>query len=241
MRSTFRRAAAATVLLLAAVAFTATRSSAAPAVAGAAVRAATAPTAHLTGAQVSFHTNDEDKDADTHLDVTVFGVADRQAATLSGYFGHFNDGENDGPYAMFVDTGLTAADLSTGRVSLFLSPNGRDTWRFDYELTMTFSDGTSFVVGQGGLEMYQWNRVVETPFTLTTQVRVPDVRGLRLAAARTALQAAGLTAGAVSHRVDPACNYVGTVWEESPDVGAVVLPGAAIDLTIGDRPKGSCL
>jgi hypothetical protein len=55
---------------------------------------------------------------------------------------------------------------------------------------------------------------------------VPDVKGMTVAAADSAIRAAGLTPGTGS-------NLTGTVSGQSPAAGSVVAPGAKVNLTVG--------
>ena len=237
MRSILRTTALVAALVTASMGLAAAPSWAAPAGTGASARPSTLPTAHITGAKIWFRTNDEDKDVDTQVLAYIRSGGGKNAGSLADSLGHFDDGQANGPYDLSVSTSVTAADLSTGVVGVAIVPDSRDTWRFDYELAMTFSDGTSFVIERDGVELSEFNRFIETPFTLVAQVPVPNVVGQRQAAATAALQAAGLTVGRVTHQVDPLCSTIGKVSTETPGAGTTVPVGTAVNLTIGDAPK----
>src|SRR5262249_41049216 len=51
-----------------------------------------------------------------------------------------------------------AADMANAILSLDISPNGNDTWRFNWELMGTWSDGTPFSDGEAGLELNEHSR-----------------------------------------------------------------------------------
>ena len=68
------------------------------------------------------------------------------------------------------------------------------------------------------------------------QVAVPHLIGDTRAQASQALQAAGLTVGTVSTRVDSTCNNIGTVLSQSPAAGTMVLLGLAVSFAIGQSP-----
>jgi hypothetical protein len=52
----------------------------------------------LVNAAISFHTNDEDKDDDTHVTVRVTDENNVIAAEIDNDFGHFDDNSDSGPY-----------------------------------------------------------------------------------------------------------------------------------------------
>ena len=56
----------------------------------------------LSNASISFHTNDEDKDDDTHVTVDVRDRNNVVAAHVDNDFGHFDDHSDNGPFALVV-------------------------------------------------------------------------------------------------------------------------------------------
>lgn len=192
----------------------------------------TVASATLTDARISFITNDEDKDADSFVGITVLGHG-RVGASLAGTFGHFDDGSFHGPFHMVLNN-VTAADLSSGLVQFSFSPVGNDTWRFSYSLTLTFSDGTAFAFNENSKSLSQDNSFFQTPFTLVNQVLVPNVIGETLPQATRDLTAVGLVRGPVKNKVD--CANVGLVTDASPGAGTPVNPGTEITLTLGTEP-----
>lgn len=56
----------------------------------------------LRNISITFHTNDEDKDSDTHVTVTLVDADGIVAARISNDFGHFDDHSDSGPYALTV-------------------------------------------------------------------------------------------------------------------------------------------
>src|SRR2546428_81144 len=52
----------------------------------------------LASCTIRFHTNDEDKDGDTHVTVKVMDRGNRIVASISDDFGHFDDGSESGPF-----------------------------------------------------------------------------------------------------------------------------------------------
>jgi hypothetical protein len=108
----------------------------------------------LTGANVTFHTNDEDKDFDTEVSVQVH-LRDRRttAARLSGALAHFDDHSDHGPFDLVVVTPATREQLRTGSVTISIIPVGNDTWRFNFLLDLVFSDGSHLISRANGIEL----------------------------------------------------------------------------------------
>ncbi|MFD9697475.1 PASTA domain-containing protein [Lentzea sp. NPDC059081] len=196
----------------------------------------TAPDAHLSAAAVTLVTGNDNKDFDTLVRAQAETPSGRVAADFSDVGTEYGDNSVHGPFMMRTDTGVTAAMLSSGLVRIAIDPNGNDTWHFSYSLTLFFSDGTTFVVQAGSLSLNQDSRQLTTPFTLTTQVAVPDVVGASQSSARATLQAAGLGV-VVTSAVDPTCNFINLVMRESPRAGTVVNVGSTVTITIGLKPR----
>lgn len=89
------------------------------------------PNAVLNSGTISFHTNDEDKDDDTNITVTVRQSDGTIAAHISDGLGHFNDHSDNGPYTLQVFNPGTRGEMSTGNITIRIDPNGNDTWRFN--------------------------------------------------------------------------------------------------------------
>lgn len=107
----------------------------------------------LTNARVKFHTNDNDKDHDTHVTITVRDSDGVIAAQVSNDFGHFVDNSDNGPFALSVINPSTKDSLERGTVTIRIDPNGHDEWHFNFLVTLYFSDGTSFSAGADGLNL----------------------------------------------------------------------------------------
>jgi hypothetical protein len=108
---------------------------------------------NLTQAQVTFHTNDEDKDDDTHLTVTVRGSDGTIAARIDDDFGVFHDHSDHGPFGLLVINPAPKELLTQGNVVIRVDPNGNDTWRFNFFLDLTFSDNSHLNAQVDGLEL----------------------------------------------------------------------------------------
>src|SRR5437588_644423 len=76
------------------------------------------PLPMLTRASVTFHTNDDDKDADTRVDIVV-GLDERLVvARISDMFGHFADHTDSGPYTLLLEHPVNREQLKRGIVDL---------------------------------------------------------------------------------------------------------------------------
>jgi hypothetical protein len=106
----------------------------------------------LTSASITFHTNDDDKDDDTIVYVSV-QKGTTVAADITDRFGHFNNNSDSGPFDLLMKNSLTREQLRTGNVTLAITPNGNDTWRFNFFLDLRFSDGSHLIAKANGLQM----------------------------------------------------------------------------------------
>jgi hypothetical protein len=111
------------------------------------------PNAVLKGATVSFHTNDDDKDPDTNVTVTVRQADGTIDAHISDPFGHFPDQSDSGPFNLELFNPGTRGELQGGNVTLRIDPAGNDTWRFNALVDLLFSDGSHLNTAADGLEL----------------------------------------------------------------------------------------
>lgn len=114
---------------------------------------ATGDNALLIRVSVSFHTNDEDKDDDSRVDVTVRLMDQTVVASIADEFGHFDDHSDAGPFDLLIKQAATRGELKTGSVAVKIEPNGNDTWRFNFFLDLLFDDGAHLIAWANGLEL----------------------------------------------------------------------------------------
>jgi hypothetical protein len=107
----------------------------------------------LTRASITFQTYDEDKDGDTLLDVTVALMDGTVVAQVSDFFGTFHDLQEDGPYDLELVDPRTRGEMKGGNVTLKISPNGNDTWRFGFFLDLLYDDDAHLIAWAKGLEL----------------------------------------------------------------------------------------
>ena len=104
----------------------------------------------LTRASIMFHTNDDDKDADSRVEVAVELMDKTLVASIADEFQHFDDNSDAGPFTLLLSG---AGALKTGSVSISIAPEGDDRWRFNFFLDLLFSDGAHLLAGATGLEL----------------------------------------------------------------------------------------
>jgi hypothetical protein len=111
---------------------------------------------------ITFRTTADDKDDDTEVLVTVKPesgqiVARYRQARAKVYetgFLHTEQLQLAGP--------VSEHEVVGANLTIEISPNGSDTWMFDWELVGSWSDGVPFSVGQTGVALDENNRRLET-------------------------------------------------------------------------------
>jgi hypothetical protein len=78
--------------------------------------------------RIAFHTNNEDKDDDTGVQVEVLRVAEWHQQAKEKY------PDNSDFMKVFSPSTVKLADLQGNTLRICISPNGNDTWRFNYSL-----------------------------------------------------------------------------------------------------------
>lgn len=133
--------------------------------AGAFTGALPAPGATLTRATVFFHTNDEDKDHDTHITVAAIDRNGTTAARVANAFGDFDDHSDNGPFGMYVHNPSRWELLQGGTLALRIDPNGNDTWRFNFNVVLYFSDGSQLSSWGDRLQLSESDRSRNFPIS----------------------------------------------------------------------------
>jgi hypothetical protein len=130
------------------------------------------PQVTLANCTVSFHTNNEDKDSDTHVTIRVRDDNNVTAAFISNNFGHFDDNSDSGPFGLEIQNASTIESLQRGTVTIRVDPNGHDTWRFNLSLlSLLFSDGRRLSGSADGIELTQDRR--EQSFGISGLLKQP--------------------------------------------------------------------
>ena len=111
------------------------------------------PDPTLTEATVSFHTNTDDKNDDTHVTITVRQRDGIIAARIDDDFGVFRDQNNNGPFNLVVINAAPKSELRSGNVTIRVDPSNDDVWKFNVFLDLIFSDGSHLSAEAEGLEV----------------------------------------------------------------------------------------
>lgn len=99
--------------------------------------------AKLINMEITFHTTSDDKDSDTRLEVWINKQGDLEAAYTQ------EDGEqypNNSSHTLAVppkSNPMLFSEVPGSWIQIRIHPYGHDTWRFSFDATLTFSDGTS--------------------------------------------------------------------------------------------------
>lgn len=117
----------------------------------------------LTGAQVTFQTDVDNKEEDSIIEVVVRDVTDNQVARASGSYGKFDNFSTNGPFALEVLNQVQRSSLKPGgSILLNFTPRNQDTlgndnhndnWAFNCYVDLVFSDGSHAAVSEDGLKM----------------------------------------------------------------------------------------
>jgi hypothetical protein len=95
----------------------------------------------LIAMNARFKTNDDDKDHNTRLDVRLIKSDRTVVAERTGISGTFDDWSTH-DFDIKVSGTMTKNDVAGSVSRLNISPVGNDTWKFDYTITLRFSDNT---------------------------------------------------------------------------------------------------
>ncbi|WP_405656890.1 hypothetical protein [Streptomyces sp. RK9] len=122
----------------------------------------------LQQVSITFFTVDQNKDHDTHVRITVYDRNNRTIALADGTYGEFRERTYSPRIELEVTREIPLSQLRGGRarVRIEITPNGNDTWTFNFRAPFLFTEGAS-------AEVYQRERVAvsedyrtwETPIT----------------------------------------------------------------------------
>jgi hypothetical protein len=112
----------------------------------------------LTRTSVTFHTNDDDKNHDTLVE--VFVVLDGETiAYISDQFGRFGEHGDTGPFTLLAKTApIGLNEVRAASVDLRIIPadgflSSADTWRFNFLLDLYFADGSHLLSRASNIEL----------------------------------------------------------------------------------------
>jgi hypothetical protein len=107
----------------------------------------------LRAANIKFHTNDDDKNEDTHLTVVVRDEEGNIAARIDDDFGIFKDQSDSGPFDLELLTKSQKTALRSGTVEIRIDPANTDVWKFNYFLDLLFTDESHLTSEAQGLRL----------------------------------------------------------------------------------------
>jgi hypothetical protein len=114
----------------------------------------------LVSTIASFHTNDDDKDADTLLTITVES-GPNQFAQADNILHLFDDHTDNGPFGLSVQGKIPKSALQGATTTVRIDPVGNDTWRFNYFLDLVYSDGTHQRFSYFGKQLTENNNILQ--------------------------------------------------------------------------------
>jgi hypothetical protein len=107
----------------------------------------------LLAANIKFHTNDDDKNEDTHLTVVVRDEEGNIAARIDDDFGLFKDQSDSGPFDLELLNKAQKVKLRSGTVEIRIDPENTDVWKFNYFLDLLFTDESHLTSEAQGLRL----------------------------------------------------------------------------------------
>lgn len=106
--------------------------------------------AKLTSISIQFHTNNDDKDHDSSVEVALDNSTYLVGKGTVGGGTRFPDNSDSQVYGIPVAGYYTPDNLVHGRLFVIIHPNGNDTWKFRVSaLKLTYSDGRVSTISWG--------------------------------------------------------------------------------------------
>jgi hypothetical protein len=110
----------------------------------------------LTSVEARFDTTKDNKNSDTKLDVYVKNRDGQEVAKSEGNKGLW-ERHSTHTVTLQIEGNPTKPDLAHGSVTLTFHPRASDTWKFDYKITLTYSDGSAITKEVFGGVLTQYN------------------------------------------------------------------------------------
>jgi hypothetical protein len=110
----------------------------------------------LTSVEARFDTTTDTKKQDAKLDVYLKNRDSQEVGKSEGNEG-FWDKHSTHIVMVQIEGNPTKAELEHGSVSLTFHPNGGDTWKFNYKVTLRFSDDSTITKKVFGMVLTQYN------------------------------------------------------------------------------------
>ena len=103
---------------------------------------ATAQGPTVTSVEAQFDTTKDNKNGNSKLDLYLKNVSGQEVGKSEGNEGIW-DKHSTHTVALQIKGNPTKADVEKGSILLTFHPQGADTWKFNYKVTLSFSDGSS--------------------------------------------------------------------------------------------------
>jgi hypothetical protein len=116
----------------------------------------------LTSVEAKFDTTTDNKKQDTELDVYLKNRDGHEVAKSEGNESLW-DKHSSHSVTLQIEGNPTKADVAHGSVSLTFHPRGGNTWKFNYKVTLKFSDDSSITKEVFGCVLTQYNTARTDP------------------------------------------------------------------------------
>ncbi|MGA3325130.1 MAG: hypothetical protein ABSF45_11705 [Terriglobia bacterium] len=110
----------------------------------------------LTSVEAKFDTTKDNKKQDTRLDVYLKDRDGQEVGKSEGNEGLW-DKNSTHSLTLEIEGNPTKAEVAHGNISLTFHPNGGNTWKFNYQVTLRFSDHSSITKEVFGCALTQYN------------------------------------------------------------------------------------
>ena len=94
--------------------------------------------------QAQFDTTKDNKDSDTKLDVYLKDTKGQEVGKSEGNEGLWGK-HSTNTVTLQIEGSPTKAEVEKGSVLLTYHPRGADDWKFNYKVTLKFSDDSSII------------------------------------------------------------------------------------------------
>ena len=116
----------------------------------------------LSSVEAKFDTTKDGKNDDSKLDVYLKNGDGQEVGKSEGNEGHW-DKKSSHTASIKIEGNPTKAALANGCVLLTFQPHGADNWKFNYQVTLKFSDDSSITKEVFGNVLTQYNTARTDP------------------------------------------------------------------------------
>jgi hypothetical protein len=116
----------------------------------------------LASVEAKFDTTTDNKNGDSKLDVYIKNREGQEVAKSEGNEGVW-DKHSSHSVTLQIEGKPTKAEVAKGSILLTFHPHGADDWKFNYKVTLTFSDNSSITKELFGGVLTQYNTARTDP------------------------------------------------------------------------------